>query len=637
MKRRIQISFAVFAFLFSLVAAKAFYIQVVNKQRLLTYARSQFLKEVKEYPNRGNIFDRHGTPLAINVQIFNLFTFPRAKGPEYRKQLQTLAKIVPQFSYNDLWGKVRIRKKYTWLARKIRLSEAQVEKIKKLDAIHLEAHSTRVYPNNELSSQILGFVGIDNGGLAGIERSMDKVLRGTPRIVRYQRDAKGRPIKFETGGGAQTPADDVTLSIDKELQGTLEAALKEAVTHHKALRGGAGVMDARTGEILAVANYPAFDPNRANNYSAEVRKLAFVTDPFEPGSIFKTLTVVSALEHKVATADKKYFCEFGKLRVGNHTIHEAESDKKFEWLTVNDILKYSSNVGTTKMAFDLGYPRFKATLDKFQVGRKTGVEVSGESNGILTSAKKVKPLTLSNISFGHGVATTAMQMMRTYAAIANGGYLVKPTLVKTDETQMKEENRVMTAENARSTAEMLANAVESGTGTAAKIPHYVIAGKTGTAQRVSERGGYEGYISSFVGFPVNISRPFVVMVYIDNPKANGYYGGVAAGPVFRKITQHLLYKTKDFSRFAQYNAEANTKNLDSVNVGLSSSRTIIPGRMPNFIGLDKASAIKLAENLGIELELTGFGVVQRQSPTSGEALAGVKSINLHFRPPSYEE
>ena len=637
MKTRIQLFFVVFVFLFALVAAKAFYIQVVNKERLLAYARSQFLRETREYPNRGNIVDRNGTPLAINVQIFNIFTFPRAKGPEFRKQLQTLAKVVPELPYNQLWGKVRNRTKYTWLARKVKLSERQIEKIKKLDVIHLEAHSDRVYPNHELASQVLGFVGIDNGGLSGIERFQNKKLRGEAQVVRYMRDAKGRPVKYETGIATAAPSEDITLSIDKELQSTMETALKEAVTHHKAFRGGAGVIDAQTGEILAVANYPSFDPNVATEYPVENRKLAFVTDPFEPGSIFKTLTIAAALEHKVAKAEKRYFCEYGRLKVQNHYITEAESDKKFEWLTVSDILKYSSNVGTTKIAFDLGYPKLKQTLKTFKIGEKTGIEVSGESNGIMSRADKVKPLTLSNISFGHGVATTGIQMLRAYAAIANGGYLVRPTLIKSDESQIKKENRIISESTSKDLAKMLVKAVEDGTGSAAKIPHYVIAGKTGTAQRVAPQGGYEGYISSFAGFPVNVTRPFVVVVYIDNPRANGYYGNVAAAPVFRKITQHLLYRSKQFAPFAKYNAESNAKNMDAITVAQSAKVSVGPGRMPNFVGLDKASAARLADSLNVQTEMTGFGVVSGQSPAAGESLVGLGAIKLRFHAPSYEE
>lgn len=639
MKTRIQTTFFVFIVLFALVAAKAFYIQVVQKQRLLAYARSQFMRETREFPNRGSITDRHGNPLAINVQTWNLYTFPRKKGPAYQKQLREMAKAVPELPYNMLWGKVKNRSKYTWLARRVRLNEAQVAKLRKLDAIHMEPLNTRVYPNHELASQILGFTGIDNTGMAGIERMKNKELRGEAQLVRYHRDAKGRPIKYEQIETTAMPARDVALSIDKELQGATENYLKEAVVHHKAHRGGAAVMDAETGEILAMANWPSFDPNSATNSPVENRKLAFVTDPFEPGSIFKTFTIAAALENNVATPEKRYFCEYGKMRVGNHTIGEAEDDKKhkFEWLTVSEILQFSSNVGTTKLAFDVKYPRVRSTLKKFGIGEKTGIEVSGESKGIMTRAETVKPLTLSNISFGHGVATTGLQMLRAYAAIANGGYMVRPTLLKTEASQLIPENRIISGKTSEQLTKMLVATVENGSGVGAKIPHYAIAGKTGTAQRVSERGGYDGYIASFAGYPVNVDRKFVVLVYVDNPKANGYYGSMAAAPVFKKITQYLLYKKKNFSRFAKYNSASNEKNLDTVQVSQASRRMIGPGRMPNFVGMDKASAIRMAESLKLQIELTGFGVVSRQSPPAGESIVGANEINLHFSPPSYEE
>ncbi len=639
MKTRIQTTFFVFIVLFALVAAKAFYIQVVQKQRLLAYARSQFMRETREFPNRGSITDRHGNPLAINVQTWNLYTFPRKKGPAYQKQLREMAKAVPELTYNMLWGKVKNRSKYTWLARRVRLNETQVAKLRKLDAIHMEPLNTRVYPNHELASQILGFTGIDNTGMAGVERMKNKELRGEAQLVRYHRDAKGRPIKYEQIETTAMPARDVALSIDKELQGATENYLKEAVVHHQALRGGAAVMDAESGEILAMANWPSFDPNNATNSPTENRKLAFVTDPFEPGSIFKTFTIAAALENNIAKPEKRYFCEYGKMRVGNHTIGEAEDDKKhkFEWLTVSEILKYSSNVGTTKLAFDVKYPRLKGTLKKFGIGEKTGIEVTGESKGILTRAETVKPLTLSNISFGHGVATTAVQMLRAYAAIANGGYMVRPTLLKTEASQLIPENRIISEKTSLQLTKMLVETVEDGTGIAAKIPHYSIAGKTGTVQRVREGGGYDGYIASFAGYPVNVDRKFVVVVYVDNPKANGYYGSVAAAPVFKKITQYLLYKKKNFSRFAKYNSESNEKNLDTVQVSQASRRMIGPGRMPNFIGMDKASAIRMAESLKLQMELTGFGVVSRQSPAAGDSIVGANEINLHFSPPSYEE
>lgn len=638
MKNRILFSFLVFCFLFAVVASKAFYIQVVNKEKLLAYAKSQFIREVKEYPNRGNILDRNGNPLAINVHVYNVFTIPRVKNNEFYRKLRTLSQVVPELPYQKLRSLVQHRSKYTWLARKIHLSETQLKKIKKLEGIFVESHSERVYPNKELLAQTIGFVGMDSKGLAGVEASLNKELRGEPQVVKYIRDAKGRPIKYESKA-AERVAPDVQLSIDKDIQGALESYLKEAVSHHQGLRGGAGVMDAETGEILAIANYPTFDPNKATQSPQENRKLAFVTDPWEPGSIFKTVTIASALEHKVAKPETKFFCEYGKIRVQNHWVSEAETHEKFEWLTVSDILKFSSNVGTTKIAFNLKYPRLRETMDRLRFGQKTGIEIAGESKGIIgiKATDKVRPLTLSNISFGQGVATTALQMLRAYAVVANGGYLVRPTILRNDKSQIVPENRVMSAETAEAMTRMLIGVVNEGTGDEAQIPHYQIAGKTGTAQRVSN-GGYSGYVASFIGFPVNVNKKFVVLAYVDRPTANGYYGGAVAAPVFKKITQYILYKKKDFAQFARYDEKSNKVNLDEVHsTQASTTKSVAPGYMPNFIGLDKQSALQLAEERKIQLQVNGFGVVKTQSVAAGTPVPGDTSVRLTFEAPTYVE
>jgi cell division protein FtsI (penicillin-binding protein 3) len=629
----------IFCFLFAVVITKAFYIQVINKSKLLAYAKSQFIREVREYPNRGNILDRNGNPLAINVHVYNLFTIPRNKNAEFYSQLKALGKIVPELPYQKLRGLVQKRTKYTWLARKIKLREDQLKKIKKLDGIFVESHAERVYPNRELLAQTLGFVGIDNGGLAGIENSMNAQLKGKPQVVKYIRDAKGRPIKYETKAVEMTSLD-IQLSIDKDIQGALESYLKEAVTHHQAFRGGAGVMDAETGEIFAIANYPTYDPNKATQYPLENRKLAFVTDPFEPGSIFKTLTITSALENKIAKPETKFYCEGGRMRVQNHWISEAETHEKFEWLTVADILKFSSNVGTTKIAFALKYQKLRETLDKFQVSQKTGIEIKGESKGILSyrAKDKVRPLSLSNISFGQGVATTAIQMLRSYAAIANGGYLVTPTLLKSDKSQLIPKNKIISNKTAADMTKMLISVVNEGTGDSARIPHYEVAGKTGTAQRVSPSGGYQGYIGSFIGFPVNVNRKFVVMAYIDHPTDNGYYGGVTAAPIFKKITQYILYKKKDFAQFAKYDEKSNTKNLDEIHTAQSQmTKVFAPGFVPDFTGLDKASAVELAQQRKIVVDLHGFGVVTKQSIAPGTSIAEGSNLRLQFEAPTYAE
>ena len=341
----------------------------------------------------------------------------------------------------------------------------------------------------------------------------------------------------------------------------------------------------------------------------------------------------------VAKPETKFFCEYGKIKVQNHWVSEAETHEKFEWLTVSDILKFSSNVGTTKIAFSLKYPRLRETMDKFKLGQKTGIEVSGESKGILSykAKDKVRPLTLSNISFGQGVATTAIQMMRSYAAIANGGYLVKPTLLRSEKSQLTPENKILSPDTSEALTKMLVGVVNEGTGDEARIPHYEIAGKTGTAQRVAN-GGYSGYVASFIGFPVNVNKKFVVLAYVDHPTANGYYGGPVAAPIFKKITQYILYKKKDFAQFAKYDEKSNKVNLDEVHSTQASvTKSFAPGYMPNFVGLDKQSALQLAEERNIQLQTNGFGVVRTQSIPAGTALSGATSMRLTFEAPTYVE
>ncbi len=611
----------------------------MNKEKLLSYARNQFSRTIKEYPNRGNITDRNGHPLAINVHVYNVATFPRKNDLSYFRELKKLSQVVPSLEYNKIKSLVRGRSKFTWLGRNITLSENQLKKIKDLKSISIESQNKRVYPNKELLSQAIGFVGVDNNGLAGLENSKNNDLKGHPVIVKYIRDAKGRPIKYEEKL-SENIVPDLQLSVDKDIQGALESYLKSSVVHHQALKGGAAVMDAETGEILAIANYPTFDPNTPFSSPQNLRKLSFVSDPFEPGSTFKALTITSALEHKVARPETKYFCEYGKLKVQNHWVSEAETHEKFEWLTVKEILKHSSNVGTTKIAFNLKYPRLRETMDKFQLGKKTGIEINGESKGIIPYKKddKVRPLSLSNISFGQGVATTALQMLRSYAVIANGGYLVTPTLFKSDKSQIREENRIISEKTSEEVTKMLVTAVNEGTGDAAKIPHYEIAGKTGTAQRVSPRGGYDGYIASFVGFPVNVSKKFVVLVYVEHPSANGYYGGAVAAPVFKKITQYILYKKKDFAQFAKYDEKSNKINMDLVNSQMSSTtKELASGVVPSFLGMDKASALKIAEEKKITLVINGYGVVVKQSIDPGVPISENLSLKLTFSPPTYVE
>jgi cell division protein FtsI (penicillin-binding protein 3) len=635
-KKRIISAFTLFTVLFLAVILKAFYVQIINQNDLLEYSKRQTLRSRKVYPNRGHILDRSGSPLAINVRTYSLFIIPK-NVKEKKKLVRELVKIAPKLSYNELMNRIKNRSKYTWLARKISLDNEQAEKIKKLEGIFIESVPKRIYPNGELASQILGFVGVDNKGLDGIEYLYDEELRGKPKIVKYIKDAKGRAIKFESQE-FEVQQKEIVLTIDKELQGIAERAIKEAVLKFEAHKGGIGVMDAKTGEILAMANYPTFDPNRIEDSKPEHRKLSFATDPFEPGSTFKVITAASSFAHGISKPDTNYYCEKGKLEVQGHIISEAEAKKKYEWLSVSDIIKYSSNVGTTKIAFDLGYPKLSQTISSFGFGLKTGIEIPGESRGIAPEGKKVSPLTLSNVSFGQGIATTGIQLLAAFAAIANDGVYIPPTLIKGLEP--KKGFKVIEPEIAKEIHKMLVEAVETGTGSNAMIPYFKIAGKTGTAQRVNNKGGYEGHVSAFIGYPVNVNERFVIYSYVDRPTKGSYYGNDVAAPVFKTVAEYLLYKSKSLEQFSINKKKIDVKQMDQVETSAAAvlKRDYGPGFVPNFSGLDKKNAETLALDHGLDVQFRGIGIVREQSVKAGTAISelGGEKVSLKLLSPEYE-
>ena len=633
MKSRISFTFLFMALLFSAVVVKAFYVQVLNRDKLLAYSHSQIAREVKIYPRRGHILDRNGSPLAINVQKFNVFTFGKDLD-QVKRELKIVKGVLPDIDTSSLLSQIKKRGKFTWIARKVELKEKEVSKLKDLEEVFVEAQPSRIYPNHELLSQTLGFVGMDNEGLSGIEYSFNDELKGEAQIHKYFKDAKGRPVKLKSAI-VESKAKDLTLSIDKDIQASLEDYLKEGVINSGAKMGGAAIMDAHTGEIWGIANYPSYDPNNVTSKDRNHIKLSFVTDPFEPGSVFKALTIASGLKNNIIKTDTNYYCERGKLKVGSHVISESDANHGYEWLSVEEILKYSSNIGTTKIAFDITYPTLKKTLDEFNIGKKTGIEVPGESRGILDEQENVSPIRLSNISFGQGVATTGVQMLASYAAIANGGHYVKPTLLKIEDSSRIKSKRILSKETSDKLSQMLVKAVSDGTGKNARVKHFEIAGKTSTAQRVDGSGGYKGYVAGFIGYPVNVDKRFVVFVYVDDPKKS-YYGNTVAAPIFKKIVKNVLYKRKEYKQLADSSGAEGTRNIDRLSSKYSSRRSIRKGTVPNFIGLDKTSVQNILDTLGLKHSQSGFGVVIEQHPAAGTSSDSSTVVRLKFRAPSYE-
>lgn len=629
-KTKIYISFFILSTGFLSVLIRAFYLQVIDSESLQKYSESQTVRELKIYPNRGNIFDRNQNPLAININTYSIFVMPK----ELKKKQHTLKKIasiVEGITYSEVLSKIENRDKFTWIARKIELSDKSVNELNELDGVYVEKVPKRFYPNNELASQLLGYVGVDNKGLAGIEFELDSQLRGKVKKIKYLKDAKGRAIKYENLESNKS-SEDVILSIDKDFQAFVEEALKEGIEKFNADSGGVGVMDVDSGEILALANYPTFNPNEIDKNDVPFMKLPFISDPFEPGSVFKTFTIASALENSVADRSTNYYCERGKLNVQGHIINEAESKKTYEWLSVQEILRYSSNIGTTKIAFDLGLSKLKRTLEDFNIDEKTGIELPGESRGIFKYDDNTSPIRLSNLSFGQGIATTGIQILAAYSAIANDGVYIRPTILK-DGNKGKTGKRILNSEVAASIEQMLVDAVYNGTGANAQVNHFQIAGKTSTAQKPSNKGGYEGYIPAFVGYPTNVDKRFVVYVYVDSPKGPIYYGNLVAAPIFSKISQYILFKDKNYYKFALNKETNKIEKIDKMQI---SNINYKKGITPNLLGLDRGTINIFSIKNKLDIEYKGFGIATKQTPLPGTSANDNQKIIVELSRPTIE-
>ncbi len=611
------------------------YLQFIIKDDLVSYSEKQFIRKTKVYPNRGQIFDRSGNPLAINQRKFNVFAMPK-EIEDRKKDAKVISKILSNVSNFSVYESIKDRDKFTWIKRNIDLSKTQIEQIKEIPGFYVEAFNGRFYPNNELASQIIGFVNVDNVGLNGIEKKFQKSLKGKEKEISYVRDAKGRAIKFENLTQSREPKD-IHLSIDKEIQTLLEEELKKAFKKHDADVVGAGVLNALTGEVLAMSNYPNFNPNSPGKSKPEHRKLSFLTDPFEPGSIIKPLTVVAGLTNDVINPNSIFYCENGKMEIGKYTIKESDGHN-FKWLSVTDIISESSNIGTSKMAFEIGADNILNTFKTFGIGEKTNLELPTESRGIFETPERMKKIRLSNLSFGHGLATSGIQILNMFAPFANGGYKIRPTILKNDGAIQKSpliNKQIITQVN-----EMLLKAVNSGTGKNAKINGFKIAGKTGTAQKLNKKeGGYstEEYVSSFVGFPLEVNSPFVVYVYLDNPRKNGRYGGEVAAPIFKKITEYVLLKNNEFSQIKDTLADiGKLEEQDEISIISSSIKRLKSNKTPNFIGLDRKSAISLAEKQNLKIKLNGFGIIENQIPKAFSKIPNDKTIKVVLKQPSYD-
>jgi cell division protein FtsI (penicillin-binding protein 3) len=646
MKQRLSFLFLVFIAMWAGLIFRGTSLKLFPDSRLLQQKEKQFSRSITVPAKRGSILDRKGRELAVSVPSYSLFADPKIitnknlVAKQLRKILGGSRNQYAKLIAGD-------QRRFVWVQRKLGPeTRDQILELKEKGLGFVE-EPTRVYPNNALISQVLGFIGREGHGLEGLEYKYNEVLQGEKLQQIVPRDARGRPLV----GDARLLLDqddglDLTLTVDQDAQYFLENKLMEALDKHEAQSAVGVILSVKDAEVIAMASVPGADANQARNYALDMRKNRVISDAFEPGSTMKPFIIAAGLESGLIKPSTIIDCEGGKLKVGRRWIHEADANHRFDKLTVNEVLAYSSNVGSAKIGFKVGDKKAFQFFRKMGFGKKTKVGLPGENRGILHSPPWRKHL-LSNIAFGHGLAATPLQMASAFLTIANKGIYLQPTILRSIANKLNgEEVRLPERESYRAMSESVASTLSlmltqatsgRGTGKAARVPGYPVAGKTGTAQKVDPtKGGYmKGkYISSFAGFLPSHDPRYVVYVAVDSPE-NDYYGSQVAAPLFSEIGRFLMRKsgiapiilsTADVIEEPPKGSENLKKEILAV-----SGNSAAELKMPDLTGMTLRMAIQKLKGHSIGLKVKGSGQVFSTSPKAGEVLTSHSKVLIQLK------
>jgi len=537
--RRIRLLVAVFAVVFGLTLLRAFWLQGVRAQAFGRMAASQHRQTVTVAANRGTIYDSTGVQLAIGEQAITVYADP-LQIKDATKVAPVVARILrldPKQVYERLSDRAH---GFVYVARKADAVRAAKLQRRHITGLGFYPEERRFYPQHSIAAQVLGYAGVDNHGLSGLEVALDKSLAGREGRETLVRDPFGHVLDSVVSKAARDGSD-VSLTIDHNIQAQAEAVLRETVRKWNAKDATAIVLDPHTGGILAMAVAPTYDANSFPAVPRDEQRNRALTDTYEPGSTFKLVTVAGALSTGIVTPRTPFVLPY-EIQVADRRIHDAEP-RGTETMSVATILSKSSNVGAITLAQLLGKNRLVSWISRFGFGHPTGIDFPGESQGIVLPPDKWSGSTIGNVPIGQGIAVTPMQMASAYAAIANGGTWVRPHLVERIGDGLAKPavtRRIVTPWISRELTSMLQNVVLDGTGTLAQIPGYHVAGKTGTASKPDSHGySTSKYVASFVGFAPATRPRVVVLVAVDEPHG-AIFGGVVAAPAFKAIMQQAL-------------------------------------------------------------------------------------------------
>jgi cell division protein FtsI (penicillin-binding protein 3) len=657
MNPRARIILGVLLGVYGLIVLRAFHIQVLGVEGIRERGARQYSVKIPLLPKRGVIFDRTGTEFAVSLSTKSIYVQPsKLSSPDLaakilsRRISRPAAQLRKAFSSdrNFLWVKRQMPSSMAEeIVREVREALSRGKHNGGTNGIGTVEEPKRFYPNRELASSVIGFTDVDSAGIEGVELSLDKYLRGENAFLVGERDARGRIIlPAETPIEVNSQGHSVSLTIDRNIQHVAQTELMEAVKKYRARGGVALVMQPRTGEILAMASLPTFNPNSLSAARPEARKNRAITDVIEPGSTFKVLTLASALELGAIRISDRVFCENGTYGYAGRTIHDTH---KYGWLTVPEVIKFSSNIGMIKISEKMDPDRYYDMIRAFGFGAKTGVELLGESRGLVPSRDRFSKIRRATVSFGQGIAVTPLQLAYAMASVVNGGKMMRPYLVKqiTDPEgrvvyrgEPKELRRTISPRTSAQMREMLGHVVqEDGTGTQARIKGFLVGGKTGTAQKVEVGTGRyspDKRIASFIGFLPLDDPEFLVLVVIDEPKGE-VYGGVVAAPAFNQIAVKTAYYLgltptepvgQDAATATAAREETKGPGVRVTRVATGSAESSLV--MPDLQGLSMGRVVDLMDRYSVRVRLVGTGLARSQSPPPGGTLVPGAACTVTF-------
>jgi cell division protein FtsI (penicillin-binding protein 3) len=666
------------AFWLSTVFGRLGYLQLFRHSEYMARAQRQQQRVIEITPKRGAIFDRNMHPLAMSIPVDSAFAVPSELGDQ--QLAARLLSGVLGISTDVLETRLGSSHSFVWIARKLPPDKKEAVEALNLKGVYFQKENQRIYPKRDLASHVLGFVDLDEKGLGGIEYELDGQIRGKSEKIIVMADARQR--WFDGGEARREPGANVVLTLDEKIQYIAERELAAAIAKTHAMAGTVIVMNPNAGEILALANWPKFNPNLANEAPAEARINRAVAALYEPGSTFKLITLAAAFDQGITRPGEVFDCENGAVYVAGHRIRDH---KPFGLLSVSDILAQSSDVGAIKIALRLGAPKFYDYIRAFGFGQPTGVDMPGESKGILRRLDNWSAISIGSISMGQEVGVTPIQLISAVSAIANGGLLRKPRVVeelKRGDQRLpaegllatSEPKRVIRPETAATLRRLMEGVVLNGTGKLARLDGWTAAGKTGSAQKIDPATGRYSHtqlIASFTGF-APISNPAVtILVSLDSPVGQ-HEGGQVAAPVFKRIAEQVLsyldvprdvpigprllqaaYRNRDVSDssiledftpgdFSEQPDQPPAKSAatnSSEAASLTSAVTVavdeggdIP--VPDFSGKTMREVTETCLRLGLEPVLVGSRLATNQAPAAGAKVRRGAKITVQFGTPA---